>query len=136
MYKLILLYSLLKFQNFASKYYGETSHQLNNILDLCRKLGKCLVFIDEIDGVLPSRDKDVHEVSHRIVNQFLELLDGFNENKNLIIICATNRKEDLDAAMLNRFTLSIKFDLPDTETRTNIYRLYNNNYYNIVMQNN
>lgn len=68
---------------------------------------------------------------------FCRLLDGFDENKNLTIICATNRKEDLDSALLNRFTLTLQFDLPDESTRYDIFHLYYLLlYFLIVMQNN
>lgn len=54
----------------------------------------------------------------------LRKIDSFESNNDTLLICATNRKEDLDKAILSRLDLSIKFDLPDENSRREIYRRY------------
>jgi SpoVK/Ycf46/Vps4 family AAA+-type ATPase len=96
------------------------------ILDACDQLGNSIIFIDEIDSLAQSRENEngIHEVSKRILSVLLQKLEGFHGKSNSILICATNRKEDLDAALLSRFDLMIKYNLPDFETRQEIFRRY------------
>jgi ATP-dependent 26S proteasome regulatory subunit len=55
----------------------------------------------------------MHEASRRILSTLLRKIDSFESTTNVMLICATNRKQDLDPAMLSRIDLSIKFELPD-----------------------
>ena len=65
-----------------------------------------------------SRDSShMHEATRRSLSVVLQRLEGFNGKSKSLLICATNRRSDLDAALLSRFDLSIKFELPDFETR-------------------
>jgi ATP-dependent 26S proteasome regulatory subunit len=68
--------------------------------------------LDEIDSLAASRSFEMHEGSRRILSVLLRKLDSFESSDDVLVICATNRKEDLDKAMLSRVDLSIKFDLP------------------------
>lgn len=88
-------------------------------------MGKSIVFIDEIDALAVSRnEKETHEVSKRLVSILLRKLDSFESENEVILICATNRKDFLDPAMLSRLDLSIKFDLPDLSSRKEIFKRY------------
>ncbi|CAN0467956.1 unnamed protein product, partial [Discosporangium mesarthrocarpum] len=51
-------------------------------------------------------------------------LEGFEGGTKSTLICATNRKRDLDSALISRFQLSIRFNLPDTSTRSGVFNLY------------
>ena len=51
-------------------------------------------------------------------------MDSFESDNETLLICATNRKQDLDQAILSRIDLSIKFDLPDVHSRKEIFRRY------------
>lgn len=77
-------------------------------------MGKTIIFIDEIDALAISRDSEnAHEVSKRLVSVLLRKLDSFESDNEVMLICATNWKNNLDPAILSRMDLSIKFDLPD-----------------------
>lgn len=52
---------------------------------------------------------------------FLRNLDGFESNENVIVVCATNRKADLDPALLSRFSKVITFPYPDLHSRKAIF---------------
>lgn len=92
--------------------------------EVCKKLGKVIIFIDEIDALARSRSTDMHEASRRILSTLLRKIDSFESNTNVMLICATNRKEDLDPAMLSRIDLSIPFNLPDVQSRAAIFKRY------------
>ena len=97
-----------------SKYYGEGEQNLGKVFDLASSLGPCVLFIDEIDALAINRQQgESHEASKRMVSTLLRKIDSFESDKNTLLICATNRKESLDPALLSRLDLSIKFDLPD-----------------------
>ena len=68
----------------------------------------------------------MHEATRRLLSVVLQSIEGFRdreENKN-VLICATNRKQDLDSALLSRFDVAIKFDLPTKEARKAIFSRY------------
>uniref|UniRef100_A0A7S3AN18 ATPase AAA-type core domain-containing protein n=1 Tax=Haptolina ericina TaxID=156174 RepID=A0A7S3AN18_9EUKA len=88
-------------------------------------MGATVIFLDEIDALATSREgAGMHEASRRTLSVLLRKLDGFETNKSTVLIAATNRPEDLDAALLSRFELSISFPLPDTAIRREIVSLY------------
>lgn len=71
-----------------------------------------------------SRDNDLHEASRRILSTLLRKIDSFESDSDVLLVCATNRKRDLDQAMLSRIDLSIKFELPDEHARSAIFQRY------------
>lgn len=106
---------------------------LRQILDACEALGGCIIFIDEVDALAPSRggsgggggaEGSAHEVTRRILSVLLQRLEGFQGRSKNIIVCATNRKQDLDAALISRFNVIIRFDLPDMDTRKGLFSMY------------
>jgi ATP-dependent 26S proteasome regulatory subunit len=108
-----------------SKWYGDSEKSLASIFEKAAELGKVILFIDEIDSLAGSRDSDgMHEVSKRMVSTLLRKLDSFESNNDVLLICATNRKDRLDPAMLSRVDLSITFDLPDVFARKEIFKRY------------
>jgi len=111
-------------ESIMSKWYGEAEKRFADIFDACKTLGKAIIFIDEIDAIAASRDNDLHEASRRILSTLLRKIDSFESTTDVLLVCATNRKQDLDAAMLSRIDLSIKFELPDANSRTAIYQRY------------
>ena len=66
----------------------------------------------------------IHEASRRILSTLLRKIDSFESSTDVLLICATNRKQDLDPAMLSRIDLSVKFELPDKLSRRAIYKRY------------
>eukprot|EP01016_Furgasonia_blochmanni_P044377 TRINITY_DN615_c0_g1_i8.p1 TRINITY_DN615_c0_g1~~TRINITY_DN615_c0_g1_i8.p1 ORF type:complete len:428 (-),score=71.38 TRINITY_DN615_c0_g1_i8:202-1485(-) len=111
-------------ESIMSKYYGESEKRFADIFEACKSLGKAIVFIDEIDAIAASRDEGIHEASRRVLSTLLRKIDSFESTTDVLLICATNRKQDLDAAMLSRIDLSIKFELPDKHSRIAIFQRY------------
>lgn len=66
----------------------------------------------------------MHEASRRILSVLLQKIEGFDSAQKTTLVCATNRKQDLDAAMLSRFGLTIQYDLPSEVARQGIFHRY------------
>ena len=66
----------------------------------------------------------MHEASRRVLSTLLRKIDGFESDHKILLICATNRKEDLDKALLSRLDLSIEFALPEANSRALIFKRY------------
>lgn len=64
----------------------------------------------------------MHEATRRILSVILQRVEGFQGSGNNVLIGATNRKQDLDAALISRFDTCIRYQLPDQETRLAILK--------------
>ncbi|XP_015688369.1 outer mitochondrial transmembrane helix translocase [Oryza brachyantha] len=108
-----------------SKYYGESERLLGSVFSLANDLPDGgIIFLDEVDSFASARDSDMHEVTRRILSVILRQIDGFEQDRHVVVIAATNRKEDLDPALISRFDSIICFDLPDQQTRAEIAAQY------------
>lgn len=119
----------------VSKYYGESERQIREVFNAAKKKAEeneeekegepAVVFIDEIDSVVPRRDR-ADETERRIVAQLLSELDGLEDRGNIIVIGATNLIEVIDPAVRRpgRFDEEIEFTLPDKEERREILEVH------------
>ena len=107
-----------------SKYYGESESRLADIFEAAQAMGSVILFIDEIDALATSREAGLHEATRRILSTLLRKIDSFESDGEVLVICATNRKKDLDPALISRIDQSIKFQLPDERTRSLIFQRY------------
>ncbi|MDB9343672.1 AAA family ATPase [Nodularia spumigena CS-586/05] len=105
-----------------TKYYGEAEQKLRAIFEKAAKNAPCIIFIDEIDSLAPDRSAVEGEVEKRLVAQLLSLMDGFSQNKGVILLGATNRPDHLDPALRRpgRFDREIQFRVPDINGRKEI----------------
>lgn len=87
-------------------------------------MGSVILFIDEIDSLATSRETGLHEATRRILSTLLRKIDSFESDGEVLVICATNRVKDLDPALVSRTDTSIRFELPDAKTRTQIFHRY------------
>ena len=79
----------------------------------------------QVDALATSRSNaNMHEASRRVLSVLLRKVEGFSPKQRTIVICATNRKRDLDPALLSRFDLAIRFNTPPTKARVAIFRRY------------
>ena len=109
----------------ASKWVNESEEMLRALMDEADGLERAIVFFDEIDSLGGIRSSDAHEMSNKLITQFLALLDGFDEKPGrALIVGATNRPEALDPTLLRsgRFDRRIDFELPAAEAREAILR--------------
>jgi ATP-dependent Zn protease len=111
-------------ESIMSKWFGQSSQNLSQIFDLCEELGGSIIFIDEIDSLAGSRDQNMFEATRRILSVLLRKLDGIDAAMNTITIGATNRKNDLDHALISRFDQIIRFPLPGSDERASIFSNY------------
>ena len=83
-----------------------------------------VIFMDEIDSIMGARGGQEHEASRRLKTEFLVQFDGVNSasEKNILVLAATNRPQDLDEAALRRLTRRIYMPLPDAEARLSMIK--------------
>lgn len=111
---------ILNLSNIVSSRIGETSQNLKAVFDKAER-EKAVLFLDEFDQIGKARemdDKDVGEM-RRLVNTLIQLIDYFSEKA--LLICATNHVNIIDKALLRRFQLRVKFELPSDEELDNYY---------------
>jgi vacuolar protein-sorting-associated protein 4 len=117
--------------SMMSKWLGEAEKNVSRLFAMARKLNinegvPILLFIDEIDSLLGTRNSEVGgEV--RVKNQFLTEMDGINvksKESQLYVIGATNKPWSLESGFLRRFQKRIYVMLPDQASRTNLFHQY------------
>ena len=111
-------------ESIMSKWFGQSSQNLSKVFDYCEEMGGAIIFIDEIDSLAGSRDQNMFEATRRILSVLLRKLDGIDSAANTITIGATNRKNDLDHALISRFDQIINFPLPVHAERSSIFSNY------------
>jgi SpoVK/Ycf46/Vps4 family AAA+-type ATPase len=77
----------------------------------------------QVDSLATNRDSDMNEATRRLLGVLLRFIDGFKAT-NSIVVAATNRKQDLDAALLSRCDAIVNFGLPDAACRAAILEHY------------
>ncbi|MCZ8155836.1 MAG: AAA family ATPase [Leptospira sp.] len=111
-------------ESILSKYYGESSQNLAMVFDAASLYKRSMLFLDEIDSLATSREDGLFEATRNLLSVLLRKLDGFTANGNTITIGATNRKKDLDPALVSRFDRKIYFPLPNEQERAQILEGY------------
>lgn len=111
-------------ESILSKYYGESSQNLAHVFDAAALYPSALIFLDEIDSLAGKREEGIIEATRKLLSVLLRKLDGFEGKPRTMTIGATNRKQDLDNALLSRFDRSIYFPLPNQIERAAIIQTY------------
>lgn len=120
----------IKPSDIGSTYVHGTQLELRRLFDEARTKAPCILFIDEIEAMAPSRtNSDVSFHYKAEVNELLTQLDN-KQNEGLIIIGATNLISNIDDAVLRpgRFDKKIFIGPPDLKARAEAFRLYLDNY--------
>lgn len=105
---------------------GNSEKNLHEIFELARHNTPCVLFIDEIDALGASRSDMKQSAGRHLINQFLQELDGINDNnEGILVMGATNTPWNLDPAFRRpgRFDRIIFVPPPDEETRESILKL-------------
>jgi transitional endoplasmic reticulum ATPase len=104
------------------RYVGESEKAVREVFERARQAAPSIIFFDEIDALVSKRGSDTNEVTERVVSQLLTELDGLAENPNLVVLAATNRKQDIDPALLRpgRLDTHLEIGAPDVEAREQI----------------
>lgn len=119
-------FSVVNGPELLNKYVGESEANLRNILRNTSSKLK-VVFMDEFDAIGKERsNSEGSNVANNIVNQMLAIMDGVDQQNNLLIIAATNRLDVIDPALLRpgRFGLSLYIGLPNKEEREEIFKIH------------
>jgi len=103
------------------KYYGETEKNVKALFSLAKKVEPVIILVDEIDCMLQTRSESTNEAKN-FMAEFLVRMDDIQKNtlSKTIIFAATNRLEDVDAAILRRLPMKFKVDKPDLAARSSI----------------
>lgn len=116
----------LKPSDIQSKFVNQTQEQIKNIFDEARENAPSIIFIDELDAVVPNRDNSsVNHMNTSAVNEFLAQMNNCGED-GIFIIGATNRPNSIDPAILRagRLDKVIYLPPPDLEARELMFKLY------------
>lgn len=108
-----------------SRFVNATQENIAKMFKEAEKNAPTIIFIDEINELLPNRDSDAHEMSKSAVNEMLAQMDRTGK-KGIFIIGATNYPDMIDPAMLRAGRLDKKFYLPppDFEARKAMFEMY------------
>ncbi len=113
-----------KSSDLLSKWYGESEQQITRLFARARQVAPTVIFIDELDSLVPARGGGMGEpqVTERVVNTILAEMDGLEELQSVVVIGATNRPNLVDPALLRpgRFDELIYVGVPSLEGRRRI----------------
>lgn len=114
---------------FVEMFVGIGASRVRDLFETAKKKAPCVIFIDEIDAIGAARggmDSGGHSEREQTLNQILVELDGFDTNKGVILVAATNRPEVLDKALLRpgRIDRQITVGLPDVYGRESILNIH------------
>ena len=113
---------------FVEMFVGRGAAKVRDLFKQASEKAPCIVFIDEIDAVGKSRDSSLNSNDEReqTLNQLLSEMDGFDNQKGIVVLAATNRPETLDQALLRpgRFDRRIPVELPDLAGREAILKIH------------
>ena len=107
-----------------NKFVGESERNIRRVFERARATAPCLIFFDELDVLAPNRNNTTSESSSRVVGTLLTELDGLIERPGVYVLAATNRKDDIDEALLRsgRLETQIYIGLPSKDERVAILR--------------
>ena len=119
--------------DFVEMFVGVGAARVRDLFRQAKEKAPCIIFIDEIDAIGRSRGRGMmmgaNDERENTLNQILVEMDGFNTDKGVIIMAATNRPDVLDSALLRpgRFDRQIMIDKPDRREREEIFQVHTRN---------
>ncbi|MEM0963736.1 MAG: ATP-dependent zinc metalloprotease FtsH [Bacteroidota bacterium] len=119
--------------DFVEMFVGVGAARVRDLFKQAKEKAPCIIFIDEIDAVGRSRGRGAimggNDERENTLNQLLVEMDGFNTDKGVILMAATNRPDTLDSALLRpgRFDRQILIDRPDRRERAAIFKVHTEN---------
>ncbi|ORZ33552.1 AAA ATPase [Catenaria anguillulae PL171] len=117
----------IKGPELLTMWFGESEANVRDVFDKARAAAPCVMFFDELDSVAKARGNsagDAGGAGDRVLNQILTEMDGMNAKKNVFVIGATNRPDQIDGALLRpgRLDQLIYIPLPDEPSRLAILK--------------
>ena len=115
----------LSLSMLENKYFGESSKLLTATFSLAAKIQPCIVFLDEIDGMIRARSSDDQSCVYSFKTELLSQLDGFHKRSAAVIVMAcTNSTRSLDPAVRRRLPRVYTVGLPSAEDRSRILKIH------------
>ncbi len=113
---------------FVEMYVGVGASRVRDLFKTAQQMAPCIIFIDEIDAIGKSRETQLggNDEREQTLNQLLAEMDGFESNKGLVLLAATNRPEILDPALLRpgRFDRRVIVEKPDLKGRVDVLKVH------------
>ena len=117
--------------DFVEMFVGVGASRVRDLFEEAKKNAPCIIFIDEIDAIGKRRDTHFggNDEREQTLNQLLAEMDGFESNKAILVLGATNRPEVLDQALLRpgRFDRRVIVDRPDLKGRVDVLKVHAKN---------
>jgi cell division protease FtsH len=115
--------------DFIEVFVGVGASRVRDLFDKAKKSAPSIIFIDELDSIGRKRGAGLgggNDEREQTLNQLLSLMDGFEQNENVIVMAATNRPDVLDSALLRpgRFDLRVTVDMPTLKDRVEILKIH------------
>lgn len=115
--------------DFMEMFVGVGASRVRDLFETARKMGRAIIFIDEIDSIGRKRGAGLgggHDEREQTLNQMLAEMDGFEASEGIIMLAATNRPDILDPALLRpgRFDRQVVVPLPELEDRKEILAVH------------
>jgi cell division protease FtsH len=115
--------------DFMEMFVGVGASRVRDLFQTARKLGRAIIFVDEIDSIGRKRGAGLgggHDEREQTLNQMLSEMDGFEATEGIVMMAATNRPDILDPALLRpgRFDRQVVVPLPELDERLQILRVH------------
>jgi cell division protease FtsH len=115
--------------DFMEMFVGVGASRVRDLFQNARKLGRAIIFVDEIDSIGRKRGAGLgggHDEREQTLNQMLSEMDGFEATEGIVMMAATNRPDILDPALLRpgRFDRQVVVPLPELEERRAILQVH------------
>ncbi|TML17888.1 MAG: ATP-dependent zinc metalloprotease FtsH [Actinobacteria bacterium] len=115
--------------DFMEMFVGVGASRVRDLFDTARKLGRAIIFVDEIDSIGRKRGAGLgggHDEREQTLNQMLSEMDGFEATEGIVMMAATNRPDILDPALLRpgRFDRQVVVPLPELDDRIEILKVH------------
>ena len=118
--------------DFMEMFVGVGASRVRDLFQTARKLGRAIIFVDEIDSIGRKRGAGLgggHDEREQTLNQMLSEMDGFEATEGIVMMAATNRPDILDSALLRpgRFDRQVVVPLPELDERVAILEVHSKN---------
>ncbi|MCY4069376.1 MAG: ATP-dependent zinc metalloprotease FtsH [Acidimicrobiaceae bacterium] len=115
--------------DFMEMFVGVGASRVRDLFESARKMGKAIIFIDEVDSIGRKRGAGLgggHDEREQTLNQMLSEMDGFEGSEGIVMMAATNRPDILDPALLRpgRFDRQVVVPLPELTDRHDILKVH------------